>query len=243
MSDLVKFVPAPNLLPIEKDSLAAYQHPKIKEVSKSDMAKPIGIALTKAYFNMGSSAKDDFELLLDEVLHELKKNFTTFSVEDICLAIDLGSKGKLGDEFVHVHVKAVLKWIWLYNDKYRREAIHKQRKHEEEQEKLKEIANKEKEEKDFEANIQKLYNAFPKGFKTRNKGSLAACYRHMDNKGLCNLSNKSKNEIYLGIVAIKVRVRWWSKRLIELDETTLSQYRALYVVFQEKKKQGVTKLF
>lgn len=243
MSNIVKFVPAPSLLPLEKDALIAHQNPRIKEVGKVDMAKPIGIALTKAITVMGSQVKEDFELMLDEVLHDLKRNCTTFTVEEVCLAIDLGSKGYLGDEFVHVHTRAVIKWLWLFNDKYKREAIHKQHKHEEHLQKLAEIANKEKAEKEFEADIQKLYNAFPKGFKTRNKGSLAACYRHMDNKGLCNLTNKEKNEIYEGILKIRNRVRFWSKPLMVLKDKELSQYRALYLVFQEKKKRGVTKLF
>lgn len=243
MSNLVKFVPSPSLLPLEKDALIAHQNPRIKEVGKSDMAKPIGIALTKAITVMGSQVKEDFELMLDEVLHDLKRNCTTFTVEEVCLAIDLGSKGYLGDEFVHVHTRAVIKWLWLFNDKYKREAIHKQHKHEEHLQKLAEIANKEKAEKEFEADIQKLYNAFPKGFKTRNKGSLAACYRHMDKRGLVSLSVEEKKQIFNRILKIKDRVRWMQKGFMEITAKELSEYRALYLVFKEKKKRGVTKLF
>lgn len=243
MSNLVKFVPAPSLLPLEKDALIAHQNPRIKEVGKADMAAPIGVALTKAIMVMGSRVKVDFEIMLDEVLHDLKRNCTTFTVEEVCLAIDLGSKGYLGDEFVHVHTRAVIKWLWLFNDKYKREAIHKQHKHEEQLAKQAELANKEKEEKEFEANIQKLYNAFPKGFKTRNKGSLAACYRHMDKKGLVNLTVKQKKDIYDRILKIKDYVHWKPKGLLEITAKELSEYRALYLVFKEKKKQGVTKLF
>ena len=219
----------------------------VKDLKAEQITQPIRTAIASAAMikGTGKMTGQDLKEIGDYVSKSLKESFTTYRINEICKAIELGARGELEQEgdMNAISPEIIFKWIHRFNDKIRREAIHKQKHHEAKLEKLAEESAKDKKQKEFEADIQKIYNAFPKGFKTRNKGSLAACYRHMDNKGLCNLSNKTKNEIYLGIVAIKVRVRYWSKRLIELDETTLSQYRALYVVFAEKKKQGVTKLF
>jgi len=219
----------------------------VKDLKAEQIIQPIRTAIASAAMikGTGKMTGQDLKEIGDYVSKSLKESFTTYRVNEICKAIELGARGELeheGDMNV-ISPEIIFKWINRFNDKIRREAIHKQKHHEAKLEKLAEESAKDKKQKEFEADIQKLYNAFPNGFKTRNKGSLAACYRHMDNKGLCNLTNKQKNEIHEGILKIRNRVRFWSKPLMVLKDKELSQYRALYLVFQEKKKRGVTKLF
>jgi hypothetical protein len=219
----------------------------VKDLKAEQVTQPIRTAIASAAMikGTGKMTGQDLKEIGDYIAKSLKESFTTYRINEVCKAIELGARGDLeheGDMNV-ISPEIIFKWIHRFNDKYRREAIHKQKAHEAKLEKLAEENAKEAREKEFEADIQKLYNAFPKGFKTRNKGSLAACYRHMDNKGLCNLTNKEKNDIYEGIQRIRERVRWFPKPLIILEVKILSQYRALYLVFKEKKKQGVTKLF
>jgi len=229
----------PALSSIENEALLAYYNPKIKELKKVDFVKSISQSITKAYMVMGSSPKDDFEMIVGEIVNDLKANYTVFTVQEICLAIDLGSKGKLGDEFVHVCVKGVLKWIWIYNDKHRRESIHKQRRFEEAQAKITAEADRLAEIQKFEELILKYYDEFPSSFKNESKGRIAAMYRHLDKKGLIKMSDKEKKEIFAGVLSIKDRTKWSKKGLLEITAKELSEYRALRRTFKAWKEFGL----
>lgn len=238
MSSLVKIPEkfAANLLPLEKNALTAYYQLKIKEVTKLSMVQPLSEAITKAFIVMGSTPKDDFQLIVEEVLNELKTSFSTFTIQEVCIAIDLGSKGKLGDEFVHVHIKAILKWIWLYNEKIRREAIHKQKEYEEKTEKqLQEFEHKEKI-RMFEATIIGRYNGFPESLINDNYGEMAAYYRHLTKRVQVNVPLEKKNELFAAAEKIKEEDRLLAEqnfRSIKIEYTSkqIAEANALKYLF------------
>lgn len=231
---------ATDVSPIQKDALAAHYNPKIKELAKRDFAKEIIQAITKAYVVTGSRVPDTFEMICDEVISELKSLFTTYTVEEVCMAIDMGSKGKLSDkeEVIYVSVTNILRWIHRFNDLVRKEAIYKQRQFEEKQEKIEDQKQSDVKVKDFEKAIIRYYESFPIGFKAQSKGYLAAMYRHLDKKGLIMLTVDRKKAIFNAVIKIKDRTKWMRKPLLELTAKELSEYRALYIVFVEWKELG-----
>lgn len=230
---------SPSLSTLENEALLASYNPRIKELKKVDFVKTISQAITKAYMVMGSSPKDDYEMIVEEIVNDLKANYTVFTIQEICLAIDLGSKGKLGDEFVHVCVKGVLKWIWLYADKFRREAIHKQKLFDEKLAKETEEADRLANIRSFEETILAKYEAFPESFKKESKGTIAAMYRHLDKKGIIKMSDKEKKEIFAGVLRIKDRTKFSKASILEITAKELSEYRALRRLFRAWKSFGL----
>lgn len=220
MSEIVKHSLIQTLSPTETESLKAHYFPKIKEVKRVDLVDPIGMAITKAYVVRGQKMDDLFESMVDEITHELKSNYTWLTVEEFCLAIDLGSKGKLESEFVHISVHNILKWVWLYNEKIRRPALSAQRKHEEEQaEKLEESQRKEKI-SIFESVIIGKYNGSPESLASDNYGTMASYYRHLDSKKLIALSNEQKKILFDE-----------AKKIKEEDNKNLEEFKPITIEY------------
>ncbi len=241
----------------EKSSLIAFDKPKISALTKVDMVDQLSDAVARGYVNLNQSAdKNDPKnallvqrQMVSSLISDLKDSFGTFSVEEVCIAVDMGSKGKLNNltEIIQpvMSLTNILAWVWLYRDKIRREAIHKQKQHEEKEAKENDLKNQEEARLKFEATILKIYEEFPNGFKTKNKGSLAWIYRHLDAKGLIKLSEPAKWEIYNQVLKIRDRaknLRYPKDSGLRLPdyaaitELDLSAYRALYKVFEDWKE-------
>lgn len=219
------------LLPIEKTALEAYYKPKIKELAKKEFAPQIIKAITKAYMVMGHSVPDTFEQTCEEVIHELKSLFSTYTTEEVCAAFDMGSKGRL-DDAVHISVTNLLKWVHKYNELVRKEAVHKQKQYEEKQALILEETARQAKNQEFEQEIIKTFENFPESFKNRSKGELAAHYRQLDKMGLIKLTTPVKKEIFNQILKIKDRTKWAKKGLLEITAKELAEYRALRITFK-----------
>lgn len=227
----------PSFSQIQNEVLSAYYKPKIKGLKKSEFSKTISKAVTKAYMVMGHTPKDDFEIIVEEIVRDLKANYTTFTVEEVCIAIDLGSKGKLGDEYVHVCVRGVLKWIWIYYDIFRRDTLQKQELYEKKLDKEMEESKHKEYLKELDVKILLTYSGFPESFKNINKGIAAAMYRQLDDKGLIKMSAQEKISIHAGIIKIKERM-WRKAKLSVITPKELSEYRALKRTFAQWKDFG-----
>ncbi len=230
MSNITKIYPVcETLSPIESQAVLANRQPKIKEIASVNLVDPIEKALSKAIVVMGSTAKIDFKAMHTEIISELKNNFTVFSVEEVCIAIDMGSKGKLGDDFVHVHTRAVLKWIWLYADLVRREALHKQSKSEEKIEK--EITQKQRLEKieSFNNEILQVYNSYCENFEMPelSTGLKATYCRHLYSKNIVELSAEQEAEIFAK-----------AKKEVPAEEISLIPLNDVDRIFNNKKKSA-----
>lgn len=201
MSNIVKFEISEikNILPIETEAIQLYFKPKIKDLTKKDMVRPIVSAIAIGRQIKGHSAsQNDDELCADIVITELKSTFTTYSIQEVCKAIELGAKGLLGTEnTVHVSAENIFKWIIAYNAKIRQEAIHKMKQHNEKQEKEAEEALKAQKLEAFEDNIINAYRDFYDNDNYNLCEGIAACYyRYLKDIKRLTLSAEVRKGIY-----------------------------------------------
>ena len=247
MSNLVKFEFSDDLSPIEKQAIEKLSNPKIKDTLKKNMVDQLTDAVSRSYVNIGqfkqSEDKKLLETIVDQLIIELKNCFTTYTIEEVSFAIDLGSKGHLNNlqEVIQpiVSVMNILKWIHLYNDKFRREAIHKQGKSIEKQEKKAEELAKSQREQQYIDKIINDFENFPQSFIDRSKGELAAHYRQLDKMGLIKMTEPAKWEVYNQILKIKDRTKWMKKGLLEITAKELAEYRALRITFKGWKEMEI----
>lgn len=224
----------PTLSPDERNVVKFHEGVKIKDLTKVIMADPLTDAVSKAYLNIGQSSESKtLTVLVATLAGELKDCFTTYSIEEICHAIDLGSKGRLNElkDLIQpvISVMNILKWVHLYDDKIRKEAIHKQNKH---QEKInKELSEKEKQEKvkAFESEICSVYDSYCDTFGELQElamGLKSSYCRYLYEKNIVELTVEQEQEIFSK-----------AKKLIPTEE----QIRGMNAVdraFHNKKKEA-----
>lgn len=174
-----------SLSPTHKTAIEAYFCPKIHALKKTDMVSDLKNALQRAYVILGTGKnldERDTLLMLDELIKELKEGASTFTVQEVCLAIESGVKGKLNDlsQITQpvISVTNIIKWIWLWNDKVRREAIHEQRKFEDQNRQDEEEAKRIKGNAILDAEIEICYENWKSNNETLDHvpEPLRACY-------------------------------------------------------------------
>ncbi len=119
------------LSPDELAAIEAGANKKIKDYGDQQLLDRIIEIVAQTYILRGQDKKlDPMELrnVSAEFTKELQKCFTTFSVEQILQATRMGALGKLEEESVHISVYNLCKWVNLWNDKIKREAVHKNNK-------------------------------------------------------------------------------------------------------------------
>lgn len=215
----------------------------IKDLKQDQLRIPLVEAIAQALFikqnnDVGPDAQKE---MADYVAKVLKESFTTYRIAEVCQAIELGARGELYSEqdMNVVSPENIFKWIHRYNEKIRREAIEKQKRHEEKLSKELEEMQRQEKLKTFEDIIIGKYQGFPETFKNESKGALAAMYRHLDKKGLILLSVEVKKNIFNQVLKIKDRTKWMRKPLLELTAKELSEYRALKIVFKDWKEMQI----
>lgn len=139
MSGLIKIEPnaLQGLTQIQQEAVHAYLQPRIRHILEEDMVDPISVALALARLNKGQEGNEvDDEKNAEAIIITLKKSFTTYSLQDVIAAIDMGSKGLLNTPKTYkVSVENVFAWISAYNDIVRQEAYTFCQKYREAQEK------------------------------------------------------------------------------------------------------------
>ena len=124
----------PNLTPVHKTALEASLKPKIKTLTKESLNDPLVTLLGEACEILGHKANG---LVATSILlrDELKNYFTTYTLEEVQAAVRMGVTGKLCDfaelQVPIVSVANICKFINLYNQKVRKEALYEQAKFEE----------------------------------------------------------------------------------------------------------------
>ena len=143
------------LSPSHKMALEASSGKKIKEITKEDLLEPITLLLGTCYELLGNSAPKGMTATAKLLRDELKTYFFTYSFEEVKTAIMMGVTFKLCEkdqmEFPVISVANFCKFVHMYNDKIRKEAIHAQRK-------LDDIMTKEMEERKRIEGNQRLDN-------------------------------------------------------------------------------------
>jgi hypothetical protein len=221
------------LTPAEKEALMANFQPKIKTLEQKDLIGPVESAIMKAYVVMGQNAPDTYPIVVKEVIKELKEGFSWLTVDQVCLAIDAGSKGKL-DDVVFISVHNICVWIHKWNQKYRTEAIQKQKQFEEQQDKQFDLDRHKLELIKFEAAILFYYNNQSTSIFKDNYGVLSAYYRHLDKKGLILMKNSRKIEIFEEVQKNFKIAEVEQKQIDEpIDEKKTAQAIALKEIFAD----------
>jgi hypothetical protein len=228
-----------SLTPAERSVVTGLSKPMIKDLKTNEVEVCVvqAMATVLAIKGLKDVSETEQDFIIDYVTKTLKESFSTYRTAEIQQACELWAKGELfsDKDLNQLSAENIFKAIHRFNEKIRREAIHKQKQHEEKAAKEADLKLVEERKAKFEADILELYKSFPKGFKMQNKGSMAAVYRHLDSKGLIKISNSRKWEIHKNVLKIKDRTKWMKKGFLEITAKELSEYRALYEVFAEWK--------
>lgn len=262
MGELAKFnsYSIPGLTQSEALMLNHYNNPKVRELTKLSMVKPLVAAIEMARQIKGQSgtAQDD-QLAADIVISELKNNisFNNYTMHDVCQAIDQGAKGFLETAgTVHISAENIFKWFIAFNIQIRREAIHKLKQFEARQEIEQEKKQEEDKIKAYEALIISTYKTFVSTGKIAAEIHKGAMYRHLDGKGLIPLTTAEKQAIFkkcednykehkrkniARTFEEKVKAKLYgngnSDKLEATEIKIMAQSEALYIVFNIWKKE------
>ncbi len=117
-----------------------------------------------AFVIRGHGIKDDkYYDTTAEFSKELQKSFSVFTIEQISEAIRMGALGKLEhhedeNKIRHISAHGLCIWVWLWNDKVKKEAVHKRNKAIDAEEKAVDEEKKAEFQKIFLRDIQECYD-------------------------------------------------------------------------------------
>lgn len=104
--------------------LEALEGKRVMDCSDNEIKASLSIGINKAVFNMGHPAKDikDLTLMINELLGDVKTFCQAFTLPELVLACQNGSKEAYGQNF-GVNVASVMRWMMgLLNDMKRQAA-------------------------------------------------------------------------------------------------------------------------
>jgi len=109
-----------NLSPIAKEVYFASQKDIIKNIEdKNNVSKAIKVAVNRAIADKGVNMhKDDINYLITNIIHDIIKDFSMLSLEDVYLCFSMGVRGKLG-EYYGLNVSTLYGWL----EKYRNDVL------------------------------------------------------------------------------------------------------------------------
>jgi hypothetical protein len=124
-----------SLTPPHRVAVLASLGDKIKTLPPDSITKPLIVALGEAYEALGQKSSESMTSLVKLLRIELMTYFSTYTLEEVNTSIKMGVTGKLCElstlPMPIISVSNICKFIHLYNEKVRREALHEQRKFEE----------------------------------------------------------------------------------------------------------------
>lgn len=94
----------------------AHVSKSVDSIPEHDLLKRIGVSIIKALKTIGQSSKSDqdIQFITSGVFDYVLKHRMNLRIEEVILAIDLGSLGEYGEDVVYVSVKNVIKWLKEY---------------------------------------------------------------------------------------------------------------------------------
>lgn len=229
------------------------------------MIEPITLAIGQAVFIKGLKkdvSDSDIESIAKYVRQYITIHKPMYRIGEIVQAIELGSLGDLSEpnDQNGLSPEIIVKWIHRFHEKFRKEALHKQRMHEE---KLKAVEDEEQKEAGkliLRNAINELYIWFIQGGiveerlnYTPNPTHLCGVYfSFLEKEGKIKMSNDDKQMI-LDIAIGKVSEetpdksdRQAYKKFFETRESSeksMAKKMALLQFFQECKEEGKTTVF
>lgn len=146
---------------MEKKAILHTIHPSIKELKKTVIEDQLTDTINSAYAirkigTISGKELDEFALALTQ---DVQDHFKGFRLQEIVQAIQDGAKGLYEHEgdMNTVSLELVLKWIRRYAEKVRKEALHKQKVHEEKQAEKDKDAEREKGYAELKKEINRVY--------------------------------------------------------------------------------------
>lgn len=100
----------------ECNIINAHVSKSVNNISEHDLMKLIGVAIIKALKTIGQSSKSDqdIQFITSGVYDYVLKQRMNIKIEEVILAIDLGSLGEYGEDVVYISVKNVIRWLKEY---------------------------------------------------------------------------------------------------------------------------------
>ncbi len=174
-----------HLSPDEVAAIEAGANMKICDYGTDKLLSRIIDVVASCYYLRGQTKNldpADLRTVSQEFTNELQKCFTTFTVEQILQAVRMGALGKLEDEAVHISVYNLCRWVNLWNDKIKREAIHKNNKILDAQIKEKTEAEKQESINRMRKDIEEAFKEYKELgiYKGKEESYYALMYEHLE---------------------------------------------------------------
>lgn len=198
---------APMTTEQEKKAILYTIHPTIKELKIDVIQNVIADSIYAAYLIRGIGNVDGKQVVdMTKILStDIIEQFKGFRLPEIATVIENGAKGmyERDGDLTTVSVELILKWIRRYSETTRKEALHKQRVHEEKQADLITEQNRIEGEKGLKIEIDRIYLEFCNGTPLKESinveypiALLAVYYKFLDRLELIELSNAIKNRLF-----------------------------------------------
>ena len=151
-------------MPIQKQALEASYGTKIITLTDKEVTDPLISILTEAYEILGQKVDVSITSTIKMLRIELKTYFSTYTIEEVRASVRMALAGQLCDfkelQYPIVSVANICKFIHLYNEKVRREAIHQQNRYLQMETKEQEIQKAIEGNISLDAEIQSVYEVF-----------------------------------------------------------------------------------
>jgi len=237
--------------------------PTIKEIKVNEIQDQLATAILSAYMIRGISNVDGSQVALNAKMltSDIVDNFKGFRLSEIVMIIENGAKGmyERDGDLTTVSVELILKWIRRYAETTRKEALHKQRVHEEKQANLIDEQKRIEGENGLKIEIDRVYTEFCNGIPLKESVNVeypvalfAVYYKFLDRLELIELSNAIKNRLFENATKeiSSEKPDRSEKKLFDLFNRTkeaqikdLARYYALENQFELWQMEGKTKIF
>jgi hypothetical protein len=268
-AEMVVYIPPSHIKDFSPAERAAVEAAKGLTVCMYSHVELSGIMLKliiEAWVLMGLNQvnKDEEQLMTAKALAaKLQYSFKSFTVEHVMQAVRSGACGDLEDKIVHISVAGICKWLHLWNDKVRREAMHKFNKIEA----LKQSEEKKQESiQQLRVDIEKAYSNFLEFEILNNEFEewyYAAMFSNIEKEFVVDYGfGSSKEEIDKAKWDLWPSIEMQVKEEIPFDEqkkkgkqlrdylnlvnvfgVTRARYTALQISFEYFKSKGKVKVF
>lgn len=220
--------------PLNSIVLDAMKGKKIKELKKSEFSDKIKEAIIQGLIVLGQKQDSgQITVTTDCLINELKHKLNHYTPDEVILAIDYGTKGKLCEfstlQYPVMSVTNCLKFIKLYNENIRREAVHNQKEEEAKQEKIISDIEREAKIKAFEAEIAKALLFTQEQLNNLPTGLKASYFRHLDKTGRIEMNNEQRYEILAEC----------DKKVLHIKKSELGLFAD--IEFENKKRDAIVK--
>jgi hypothetical protein len=191
---------AKSLTPSEQEIVLASQSKRIADMDKTEVQYTVTDLVTTMYVVLGQSANvEDKFILISQVVEDLYKRFSFYTIEEVRNVFYLGPRGEFKtkpDEVLYPTIEKINSWLKAYRETVRKEAVGKQLRFEQDNIPKIELSDSEKLKIEIECTIKLLEDSkVETGFNLSEIQS-GAVYNTLDKLELIPFTVDRKKEIY-----------------------------------------------